>query len=145
MQYVHSINDQGIVTVRLSRGKVNALNETVIDEMTGYFKELAVDAGVRAVILTGTGNFFTFGFDIPEFLSYPKESLSVISPSSLISILTCSCILNRSLRHSTATQLPEAVCSPLPAITGSWFPGKQRSPSMKSTSARPCFREALRS
>jgi 3,2-trans-enoyl-CoA isomerase len=74
MQYVQYTNDQGIVTVRLSRGKVNALNETVIDEMTGCFKELAVDAGVRAVILTGTGKFFTFGFDIPEFLSYPKES-----------------------------------------------------------------------
>lgn len=74
MQYLHSINDQGIVTVTLSMGKVNALNETVIDEMTGYFKELAADAGVRAVILTGTGKFFTFGFDIPEFLSYPKES-----------------------------------------------------------------------
>ena len=58
----------------LSRGKVNALNETAIDEMTGCFKELAADAGVRAIILTGTGKFFTFGFDIPEFLSYPRES-----------------------------------------------------------------------
>jgi enoyl-CoA hydratase/carnithine racemase len=74
MEYIHSINDQGIVTVRLSRGKVNALNETVVDEMTGHFKELAADAGVRAIILTGTGKFFTFGFDIPEFLSYPRES-----------------------------------------------------------------------
>ena len=37
MQYVNSSNDQGIVTVRISRGKVNALNETVIDEMTGLF------------------------------------------------------------------------------------------------------------
>jgi enoyl-CoA hydratase/carnithine racemase len=74
MQYLQSTDDQGIVTVTLSRGKVNALNEAVIDEMAGCFKELAVDAGVRAVILTGTGKFFTFGFDIPEFLSYPKES-----------------------------------------------------------------------
>ena len=74
MQYVNSNNDQGIVTVRISRGKVNALNETVIDEMTGHFKERLGDAGVRAVILTGTGKFFTFGFDIPEFLGYPKES-----------------------------------------------------------------------
>jgi len=74
MQYVHSINDQGIVTVTLSRGKVNALNETVIDEMTGCFKELSANTGVRAVIFTGTGKFFTFGFDIPEFLNYPKES-----------------------------------------------------------------------
>jgi len=74
MQYVHYINDRGIVAVKLSRGKVNALNETVVDEMTGCLKELTGDAGVKAVILTGTGKFFTFGFDIPEFLSYPKES-----------------------------------------------------------------------
>ncbi|HYA15475.1 MAG TPA: enoyl-CoA hydratase/isomerase family protein [Syntrophales bacterium] len=74
MQYVNYTNDQGIVTVKLTRGKVNALNETVVDEITGCLKELADDAGVRAVILTGTGKFFTFGFDIPEFLNYPKES-----------------------------------------------------------------------
>lgn len=74
MQYVNFINDQGIVTVTLSKGKVNAINESVVDEMTGCLKELAGDAGIRAVILTGTGKFFTFGFDIPEFLSYPKEA-----------------------------------------------------------------------
>ena len=74
MQYVKYINAQGIVTVTLSRGKVNALNETVIDEMADCLKELADNAEVRAVILTGIGKFFTFGFDIPEFLSYSKES-----------------------------------------------------------------------
>lgn len=74
MQYVQYVNDQGIVTVKLSRGKVNAIHETVVDEMTVCLNELVGDAGVRAVILTGTGKFFTFGFDIPEFLSYPKES-----------------------------------------------------------------------
>ncbi len=74
MQYVQYVNDRGIVTVKLSRGKVNAINETVVDEMTGCLQDLAGDAGVKAVILTGTGKFFTFGFDIPEFLSYPKES-----------------------------------------------------------------------
>ena len=74
MQYVDYKNDQGIVTVKLARGKVNAINETVADEMTGCLKELAGDAKAKAVILTGTGKFFTFGFDIPEFLGYPKES-----------------------------------------------------------------------
>jgi 3,2-trans-enoyl-CoA isomerase len=74
MRYVQYVNNQGIATVKLSRGKVNALNETVVDEITGCLKDLADDDGVKAVILTGTGKFFTFGFDIPEFLSYPKES-----------------------------------------------------------------------
>jgi len=35
---------------------------------------LQADAAVRAVILTGQGKFFSFGFDIPEFLPYtPQE------------------------------------------------------------------------
>jgi Delta3-Delta2-enoyl-CoA isomerase len=74
MQYFNIVNDQGIATIRLNRGKVNALNEAVIEEMANCFKELADDAGVKAVILTGTGKFFTFGFDIPEFMNYPKDS-----------------------------------------------------------------------
>jgi Delta3-Delta2-enoyl-CoA isomerase len=73
MEFLHSRNDQGITTVTLNRGKVNALNEAVIDEMTAHFRTLAADAATRAVILTGQGKFFTYGFDIPEFLAYPKE------------------------------------------------------------------------
>jgi Delta3-Delta2-enoyl-CoA isomerase len=73
MEFLHSRNDQGITTVTLSRGKVNALNEAVIDEMTAHFRTLAADGATRAVILSGKGKFFTYGFDIPEFLGYPKE------------------------------------------------------------------------
>ncbi|NPU83243.1 MAG: enoyl-CoA hydratase/isomerase family protein [Syntrophaceae bacterium] len=73
MQFLECSREQGIATVTLSRGKVNALNEAVIDEMTACIRDLAVDPAVRAVILTGRGKFFTYGFDIPEFLEYGKE------------------------------------------------------------------------
>ena len=73
MQFLQLRKDEGIATVALSRGKVNAINEAVIDEMTGCFNALADDHEVRAVIITGQGKFFSFGFDIPEFLNYPKE------------------------------------------------------------------------
>jgi enoyl-CoA hydratase/carnithine racemase len=66
--------NEGIARVELSRGKVNAINEKVVDELTDCFRALSYDPGVRAVILTGEGKFFTFGFDIPEFLSYTKEA-----------------------------------------------------------------------
>lgn len=73
MEFVNTMIDDGIATVALNRGKVNAINETVADELTACFKELADNPDVQAVIFTGNGKFFTFGFDIPEFLNYPKN------------------------------------------------------------------------
>jgi enoyl-CoA hydratase/carnithine racemase len=63
--------DVAIVTLR--RGKVNALSEAVLDELTGRFEELKSDATAAAAVLTGSGKFFSFGFDIPELLSYSKD------------------------------------------------------------------------
>ena len=63
----------GIANVTLERGKVNALDEDLIDELSSVFAELADDPSVRAVVLSGQGSFFSFGFDIPQFLDYPKH------------------------------------------------------------------------
>jgi enoyl-CoA hydratase/carnithine racemase len=64
---------EGIATVTLQRGKVNALNEVLVGELLESLEKLESDAAVRAVILTGAGKFFSFGFDIPEFLGYEKS------------------------------------------------------------------------
>ena len=72
MSFVVSSKSDGIATVRIERGKVNALNETVVSELYDVFRVLETDESVRSVILTGAGKFFSFGFDIPEFLSYSK-------------------------------------------------------------------------
>lgn len=74
MNFVRLSADDGIATVVLNRPKVNALNESVIEELGKCFQELASDSAIKSVILTGEGSFFSFGFDIPEFLSYPKDS-----------------------------------------------------------------------
>jgi enoyl-CoA hydratase/carnithine racemase len=74
MDFVSLTTNEGIARVALSRGKVNAINEKVVDELTDCFRALSYDPSVTAVILTGEGKFFTFGFDIPEFLSYTKEA-----------------------------------------------------------------------
>lgn len=73
MDFVQVSKADGIATVTLARGKVNALNEPMIEELRCHFEDLEKDAEVKAVILTGRGKFFSFGFDIPEFLSYPKD------------------------------------------------------------------------
>ena len=74
MEFINLTVNEGLARVALSRGKVNAINEKVVDELTDCLRGLSYDPGVKAIILTGEGKFFTFGFDIPEFLSYTKES-----------------------------------------------------------------------
>jgi len=73
---VHVSIRDGLAEVRLERGKVNALNEGVVDELSRSFRELAGDPRVRGSILTGTGKFFSFGFDIPEFMNASKEAFA---------------------------------------------------------------------
>ena len=76
MTFVHLDIHEGVATVRLERGKVNALNEQVVDELSSCLRRLESDPAVRGVLLTGTGKFFSFGFDIPEFLGAPKEDFT---------------------------------------------------------------------
>jgi len=73
LSFMHVSKDGEIATVALSRGKVNALNEPMVEELTKSFEDLAIDNAVRSIIFTGSGKFFSFGFDVPEFLSYPKN------------------------------------------------------------------------
>ena len=70
---MHVSKDGEIATVTLSRGKVNALNEPMVEEITKSFEDLAIDNEVRSIIFTGSGKFFSFGFDVPEFLNYSKS------------------------------------------------------------------------
>jgi enoyl-CoA hydratase/carnithine racemase len=73
LSFIYVSKDGEIATATLSRGKVNALNEPMVEELTKSFEDLAIDNAVKSIIFTGTGKFFSFGFDVPEFLSYPKD------------------------------------------------------------------------
>jgi Delta3-Delta2-enoyl-CoA isomerase len=76
MEYIFRTDQDGIARVAIRRGKVNAFNDAVIEELSRTFGELALDPSVRAITLTGTGKFFSFGFDIPQFLGYNKEQFT---------------------------------------------------------------------
>ena len=76
MSVVNTNKENGIVTLTLNRGKVNAVNGDVVDELLNCLKTIADDASVNAVILTGQGKFFSFGFDVPELLTYSKETFT---------------------------------------------------------------------
>ena len=74
MALVEVAREGAVARVEMRRGKVNALNVELAGELNRVFGELEEDPEVRSVILTGNGRFFSFGFDIPEFLGYSREA-----------------------------------------------------------------------
>lgn len=68
--------NEGLATITLSRGKVNAIDRGMMDELRTALEDLQHDAGTNAVILTGSGKFFSFGFDVPALLSFTKEQFT---------------------------------------------------------------------
>lgn len=74
MEYLRVSTDQGLAELTLARGRVNAINERMLEEMEGCFRSLEADSSVRAVLWGGEGKFFSFGFDVPELFPRPKEA-----------------------------------------------------------------------
>ncbi len=76
MNFLNLQKSDGIATLVLSRGKVNALNGDVVDQLKGRLQALKDDPETTAIIITGSGKFFSFGFDIPEFLSFTRAQFT---------------------------------------------------------------------
>lgn len=72
MDNVRVSHSDGVHVVAISRGKVNALNDRVVDELQRVFESLADDSAVAAAVLTGSEKFFSFGWDVPEFLDWER-------------------------------------------------------------------------
>jgi len=65
---------QGDVTViRMDNPPVNALGHALRVGLEKAFNEANADAAVKAIVLTGTGRFFSAGADITEFSTGMKE------------------------------------------------------------------------
>ena len=73
MEFLKVEITRDVVTVTLSRNKVNAINAAMLQELDRCLDEVERDTAVSAVVLTGQGKFFSFGFDIPELLTYSKQ------------------------------------------------------------------------
>ena len=73
MSFILQNRREEIASLILARGKVNALNMELLKELRENLMQLAEDPKIKAVIVTGQGKFFSFGFDIPEFLTRPRE------------------------------------------------------------------------
>lgn len=76
MSFVQISKTAKTATVMLNREKVNALNGMVVDQVRNALTSIEHNPDIQSVILTGKGRFFSFGFDIPEFLSYTKQQFT---------------------------------------------------------------------
>jgi enoyl-CoA hydratase/carnithine racemase len=72
MKYVDVTQHNGIATVQMNRGKVNALNPDIIKDLHDAFAGLENDKNAKVILLTGHDKFFSFGLDVPELLGYSK-------------------------------------------------------------------------
>lgn len=64
-----------ITTVRLIRGRANAINGELVRELHETFLGLRNDPGTRGVLLTGHGDFFSAGLDVVELYDYNETEL----------------------------------------------------------------------
>ena len=63
---------EGYTIVQMNRGKVNAINQEMVNELSMVFNDLANDAHTKGVILTGRPNFFSAGLDLIELIGYER-------------------------------------------------------------------------
>ncbi len=76
MSHIETTIAGELACVTLHRGKVNALNPAVVDELQARLDALEGDDGVRGLVLTGYGSFFSFGFDVPELYAFSREEFA---------------------------------------------------------------------
>ena len=76
MSLTEITKQDAVTTLTLTRGKVHAFNEETVDHLSVHFAELGNDADTKAVVLTGEGSFFSFGFDVPELYDYSPEDMT---------------------------------------------------------------------
>lgn len=62
--------------VQMNRGKVNAINQEMVNELSSVFYKLENEEHTKGVILTGIPNFFSAGLDLVELIGYDKEQIT---------------------------------------------------------------------
>jgi len=76
MEMIRLDRAQGITTLTLARGKVNALDQAMVERASVHLEALGQDPECRAVILTGQGSFFSFGLDVPALYDLSPEAFT---------------------------------------------------------------------
>jgi Delta3-Delta2-enoyl-CoA isomerase len=76
MEFVRSERDGRLLVVTISRGKANALNSSVVEELHLVFQDAEQSDDIRGVVLASDRpKFFSAGFDVVEVFSYDRQTM----------------------------------------------------------------------
>ncbi len=75
MNTIEITKEGGNAIVKMNRGKVNAINQEMVDELLTTFEALAIDESVKGVILTGQSHIFSAGLDVVELYGYDRAQI----------------------------------------------------------------------
>ncbi len=106
--------DGGVRMLTLDRPPANAIDETILADLSAALDDASADNGVRALVLTGAGSFFSGGLDLTapmgnseslrrrldlyrdshlRLLTFPKPTVAVVKghaiAGGLILVLAC--------------------------------------------------------
>lgn len=77
MEHIQSERNGSLSILTLARGKANALNSAMIEELYQAVAAAAADDSVRGLVLaSGQPRFFSSGFDIREVFTYDRDGMA---------------------------------------------------------------------
>jgi enoyl-CoA hydratase/carnithine racemase len=77
VEHLQAERDGSLSVLTLARGKANALNYAMIEELCGAVTAAAADDSVRGLVLASDRpRFFSSGFDIREVFAYDREGMT---------------------------------------------------------------------
>jgi enoyl-CoA hydratase/carnithine racemase len=76
MEHIKTEIEEGLLVVKMARGKANALNAAMVEELNLAIEEAGNNESVRAVVLASDREkFFSAGFDVQEVFQYDRETM----------------------------------------------------------------------
>ncbi|MFN0120006.1 MAG: enoyl-CoA hydratase/isomerase family protein [Blastocatellia bacterium] len=77
MEFIRCEKSAQLLVMTLSRGKANALNAAMIEELIATINDAANDDGVRGIVLASDRpKFFSSGFDVAEVFGYDRAGMT---------------------------------------------------------------------
>lgn len=76
MNTLQLIKKQDYTIVQMNRGKVNAINYEMVQELRQVFQDIENDEEVKGVILSGQPHYFSAGLDLIELFQYNEKQIS---------------------------------------------------------------------
>ncbi len=77
MEYLLSERDGSLLVLTLARGKANALNRALVEELLSEVTAAAADDSVRGLVLASNRpRFFSSGFDVREVFTYDPPGMT---------------------------------------------------------------------